>query len=388
MNTTVQSQADGTYNFPGLRPGTYTVTETQPAGYFDGKDSIGSLSGTLGADSVSAIVVNPADAGSGYNFGELRASSLSGLVFDDRNNDGLQGPGENGIGSVTITLTGTDDLGNPVNTTIQTQPDGSYSFPGLRPGTYSISETTPAGLLDGKDTIGTPGGTVTNDQFSNIVLSEGTDGVANNFAELTPATLSGNIYNDLNNDGVRQVGETGVGGVTITLTGTDDLGAPVTTTVQSQPDGSYNFPGLRPGTYTVTETQPAGYLDGKDAVGSLNGTLGADSVSAIVVNPADAGTDYNFGELRASSLSGLVFDDRNNDGLQGPGENGIGSVTITLTGTDDLGNPVNTTIQTQPDGSYELPGLPARDVFDQRNDAGWLARRQGYDWDAGWHLGQ
>ena len=37
-------------------------------------------------------------------------------------------------------------------------------------GTYTITETQPAGYTDGKDTIGTPGGTVGNDAFSNIVL--------------------------------------------------------------------------------------------------------------------------------------------------------------------------------------------------------------------------
>jgi uncharacterized repeat protein (TIGR01451 family)/fimbrial isopeptide formation D2 family protein len=357
INTTVQTQPDGTYSFGNLRPGTYTVTETQPAGYLDGIDTVGSLNGTLGADSVSAIPVNPADTGTGYNFGELRASSLSGVVFDDRDNDGVQDPGENGIVGVSLLLTGADDLGNPVSTTVMTQPDGTYSFAGLRPGTYSISEVTPAGYLDGKDTIGTPGGISSNDVFSNIVLTQGVDGTANNFAELTPATLSGNIFIDSDNDGVRDAGETGLGGETVTLTGTDDLGNPVNTSIQTQPDGTYSFPGLRPGTYTITETQPIGYLDGKDTVGSLAGTVGPDSVSAIVVNPANTGTNYNFAELRPGTLSGTVFRDDSNDGVQQAGEPALGGVTITLTGTDDLGNAINTTLMTQPDGSYSFPGL-------------------------------
>ena len=67
-----------------------------------------------------------------------------------------------------------------MSTTTTTAADGSYSFGTLRPGTYTITETQPAGFLDGKDTIGTPGGTTGNDVFSNIVLNEGVNGTNNN----------------------------------------------------------------------------------------------------------------------------------------------------------------------------------------------------------------
>ena len=45
-------------------------------------------------------------------------------------------------------------------------------------------ETQPVQFIDGKDTIGTPGGTTTNDMFSDIVLPADFDGVNNNFGEL------------------------------------------------------------------------------------------------------------------------------------------------------------------------------------------------------------
>ena len=49
----------------------------------------------------------------------------------------------------------------------------------------------------------------------------------------------------------------------IVVTGTDDTGAPVSLTVNSGADGSWSFPNLRPGSYTVTETtQPAGTSNG------------------------------------------------------------------------------------------------------------------------------
>jgi len=90
---------------------------------------------------------------------------------------------ELGIASVTVKLTGTDDLGQAVSKTDLTDVNGFYSFEGLRPGNYKITETQPAAFLDGKDTIGTPGGTTSNDMFSNIALPEGFDGMNNNFGE-------------------------------------------------------------------------------------------------------------------------------------------------------------------------------------------------------------
>ena len=59
----------------------------------------------------------------------------------------------------------------------------------------------------------------------------------------------------------------------------------------------------------VTETQPTTHLDGRDAVGSEGGTLGADTVTAIVLNGGDAGVHYDFGELRPATVSGTIFEE-------------------------------------------------------------------------------
>ena len=68
------------------------------------------------------------------------------------------------------------------------------------------------------------------------------------------------------------LGELGIAGVDVTLTGADDLGNVIDVTVQTDVNGDYLFDGLRPSDadgYTVTETQPAGFCDGIDTVGSL-----------------------------------------------------------------------------------------------------------------------
>jgi hypothetical protein len=49
---------------------------------------------------------------------------------------------------------------------------------------YQIEQVQPAGFADGRDTVGTLGGTLANDRISNIVLAAGDNGTGYDFAEL------------------------------------------------------------------------------------------------------------------------------------------------------------------------------------------------------------
>ena len=128
-------------------------------------------------------------------------ASVAGFVYLDSNDNGLMESGEPGIPGVTVTLTGTNYLGQSVNLTTTTNSAGAYSFTTLAPGTYSLTETPPTGYLDGINTVGSQGGTVGDDQFTNVVLAAGQNGMDNDFAELLPASIAGNVYNDANDNG-------------------------------------------------------------------------------------------------------------------------------------------------------------------------------------------
>lgn len=112
-------------------------------------------------------------------------------------------------------------------------------------------------------------------------------------AGLTGGSISGFVYQDTNNDGVKDAGEPGIAGVTVTLSDAEDA---VTTT---DANGSYTFVlnlSNEACPYTVTETQPAGFADGIDTVGSSGGTLGNDTMS-LCIDADDIAFGYNFGEL-------------------------------------------------------------------------------------------
>ena len=239
-------------------------------------------------------------------------ASIAGNVYHDVNNNGLKEGGELPIPGVTITLTGTDSYGNvlPPMTT-QTLPDGSYLFDNLPPGTYTVTETHPTTWVDGKDTVGvgaTGGlGTAGNDVISNIGLNGGDAATEYNFGEFKPlpggvttASISGYVYYDANNDGVKDPGEQPISGVTITLTGNNGDVRSATTDA----NGFYQFTGLEPGaTYTVVETQPGGWTDGKDTPGTVFADTGGGANDRFVVVPGSGqnGLEWNFGEHHANS---------------------------------------------------------------------------------------
>ncbi|QEG41865.1 COG1361 S-layer family protein [Roseimaritima ulvae] len=116
-------------------------------------------------------------------------STIAGVVYVDSNNNGVQDAGEAGIADVTMTLTGTDTLGNTISRTVTTGSDGAYLFDQLPAGTYTLTQTDPDQFLDGQDSAGTidgvaSGATVGNDEISNILLGSDVDAVMFNFGEL------------------------------------------------------------------------------------------------------------------------------------------------------------------------------------------------------------
>jgi len=135
---------------------------------------------------------------------------------------------------------------------------------------------------------------------ANSGFEEWSVGVSIPFVPPTPApsSLSGFafLFNPLTNQFVA------LPGVTITLSGTDFLGRPVSMTTTTGPDGSYSFTGLMPGTYTLTATPPnSTYVDDGDVPGTVNGTqdgtyegAGSFAIGGITLGAGQNGINYNF----------------------------------------------------------------------------------------------
>ncbi|MCE9548646.1 MAG: carboxypeptidase regulatory-like domain-containing protein [Planctomycetia bacterium] len=359
---TTTTNAQGQYKFegPDLLPGTYRVVETQPTGYF----SVGAQPGTIGGSTVgqadtpnilSQITVLGGQDSIENNFGEARPASLSGVVYHDRNNNGVQNPGDEGIGGVTIQVipvSTIDGSTTPIITT--TNADGSWSVTGLAPGTYRVVELQPAGYIDGIDTPGNAGGTAVNpgDQINGIVLAPGQAGINYKFGEYKPGSISGRVHGDLNGDCTYQEGEKLLAGVKVHLL---DKDGKIIATTTTNALGEYRFDNLVAGTYGVLEETPVGYFDGGEKVGSAGGEVtGNDRVEKIVLVSETHGVRYDFCEKLPSSISGRVHGDLNGDCTYQEGELLLAGVKVHLLDKDGK---IIATTTTNALGEYKFDNL-------------------------------
>ncbi|WKB56153.1 SdrD B-like domain-containing protein [Eleftheria terrae] len=403
--TTTSAAATGSYSFGSLFPGQYTVAEgSQPAGYVDGTDSVGTAGGSAAAnDRVSGIELGSNVQATGYDFGE-QLTRVQVRVFEDGNNDGSVQPGEAGITGVALRLTGTDANGRPVDIAavpVAGQP-GRYEFPNVPPSSaagYTITETQPATYAPGKASanghpgVAQPGGNVITGV---TVPTSGAPATLGDylFGELTSGQVRGRAYYDVDGDGSqRSSGEPGLAGVVVRLSGTDDNGNAVDVATTTDGNGDYVFNNVAPGSYTVTQTRPGGYLPGLTRAGSVTGagsvagsvpssgtgvTAGprgsnANAITGIRLGSVGASSSSNnFSSVRAASLAGLVYADiAPSNGGRDAGEPGIAGVSVTLSGTDLYGHAVTRVLTTAPDGSFGAADLlPGTYQLDEAQPSG------------------
>ncbi len=122
-----------------------------------------------------------------------------------------------------------------------------------------------------------------------------------------PSSLSGYVYFDVSNDGIKDSAESAIGNVLVTLDGTTTQGQAIQQTQMTEANGSYEFFGLDAGTYTISQSQPTSVLDGVDTVGSAGGTAENDRFTVVLGEGVD-GEDYNFGERGRQAASIRLVD--------------------------------------------------------------------------------
>jgi choice-of-anchor A domain-containing protein len=300
-------------------------------------------------------------------------SDISGMVFFDQNKDGLPQDLEMRFPAVAVTLTGQDHDGNPLSLNTQSDSGGIFKFTGLAGGVYSIQVTTPDGYLPGTSSAGAFGGTTAPNSISGITIIQGQGSGGYNFAEirldqpppppLPPSQISGMVYVDVNHDGQPQDSETRLQGVTVTLTG--EGGNPTFTTT-TDAGGIYSFAVPVGGAYAIAAATPNGYMAGTSTVGAFGGTPQPGIITGISIVQGQGSGGYNFAEVVCdapppgpSQLSGMVYEDQNQDGQPQDNEMRFANNAMTLSGIDLTGASVFRTTTTDAGGIYVFSDLPA-----------------------------
>jgi uncharacterized repeat protein (TIGR01451 family) len=388
----VTADANGAYRFTNLPAGNFRVNVTPgtlPANVSPTFDLDG-----IGSANVADTTLTAGQTRTDVDFGYRSAAGLGDRVWLDQDRDGLQDAGEFGVvgAVVRLTLAGRDgQLGtaDDLTYTATTGDNGVYSFPGL-PVYGAIGDQFRVDVLS----VPAVGGVVPVSDLDSAVgagdqTAAGTLGANQtrtdvDFGYSGTGTIAGRVFLDGNNNGVQDAGEPNLPNVVVTLTGTDVFGNPVVDPntggpyrVTTDANGDYRFVNLIPGTYTATEAQPAGLLDGIDTPGSLGGTAGqgaadTDAVRSIALPIGGVSVQNNFAEIPPASIVGSVYEDRNRNRRQDPGEPGIPGTVITLVGTDDRGT-VTRTLTTDASGNYRFDDLrPGVYTLTQTQPAGYV----------------
>lgn len=157
-----------------------------------------------------------------------------------------------------------------------------------------------------------PAGFAGEDSFTYTITDE--DGLTDDaivtvsITDYLPGGLSGVVFIDADADGIQDNDELVLGGIQVTLSGTDVDGNDVYQQLQTDLSGNYEFGNLKAGDYTVTQTQPRYLVDGGFIGANPDITFDSNSFS-VTLGYGESVEDGNFTEKgrEAQTLSLMDF---------------------------------------------------------------------------------
>lgn len=362
---TKQTGPDGSYSFPDLVSGAWTVKVVTT-------DRVGprlawpdeTKDNDAYSDATIPVTLAPGEQVTHRDAGLYRAAEISGRVWLDKDGSGRQEPvpGEDPVPGVVVTLYDAKD--NPVGTSKTTGTDGKYAFPGLDPAGYRVGFQLPSDLhftkqVEGyadtdSDVVPTPSPGTT----AWIPLGSGDVKNKTDAGVYKYGGVGDRVWEDTNGDGFQDETEVGVpiGTVTVTLFKPDGTSEEKTVT-----GGQYAFAGLVPGKYQAKFAIPSGYVFTRQFAGKNPGDKDSDvpedgdgTTAFFTVVSGVANNDIDLGVCKLGKIGDRVWEDTDGDGLQGATEPPVAGVDVTL--TDDWGGKAYKA-KTQSDGTYSFPDV-------------------------------
>jgi hypothetical protein len=364
---TTFTDGNGNYLFDRVYPGTGTfyaevLSTTLPAGLLPSPGNNNGRGPSLTITGTDVYLAND------FGYTAPAGTAVVGdRIWSDADADAVQDPGEVGIGGVTVRLMapGPDGLFGTVDDVITattiTAADGTYLFLGIAPGVYRVDviSALPGYVL----TLGP-------EPSNPILLAAGDVDVSRDFGYRNASlfSIADAVWDDENGDGVRDAGEAGIPGVTVTIR---NSGGFLLGTAVTDANGNFQFSGLANGDYTLDVTDTAGFVT------NLQPTTAAANTGQLAITVAGANVSAtSFGYRSLGTIGEVVWSDSDGDGVRDPSEPGIGGVTvrIIISGPDGLfgtaDDAVIATTTTAIDGSYRFTGLPQADYRVQVTDTG------------------
>lgn len=324
------------------------------------------LSKTRNDDLSWSYYINIFDASStgqyAFEWAQTPKTAISGKVYQDINGNGVQDPGENGIGAVDVMLNGFDDSGMQISLVAYTNSNGLFAFNDLNAGLYALDVGPVEGMTNGLAVAGDAGGDANNGSINAIRLTAGTPSQGYLFAKQPGSvvvpngpSISGTVYLDSNNNGVMNNGEPGLAGIRVSLSGIYNV------STLTDFAGHFEFRQLPPGTYDLSVADARRLLNGRAVAGSAGGNaLIQGKIQSIILNEGDKAEGYLFAKTnfaQGSFISGTVYEDTNGNNSINKGEPLLSGISVFLTGIDERGRVISKTAITDVQGNFVINDL-------------------------------
>lgn len=370
---TVLTDANGTYSFVGLNPGTYYISVDKDP---DFKFSPVVVGGNQVSSSVDSPLSNKSPCitlTTGKNdktllCGMYEPANTGNKVWNDLNGDGIQQSDEPGIVDVTVRLYDKDGV---VVGDTTTDVDGLYSFLDLSPGNYSVKFILPERFIftvqPKSSFVSADREDVTSDadRVTGMTpvkfLKSGDSYYSFDAGMFIPVTVNGTTWHDLNADGFKQGNELGLASVAITLY---DYNGDLVATTTTGANGVWKFEEMPPGSYHVKITPPT---DPSGKVFALspkpaNVTSRADfdlitmkSTAKFFEGGSSSGGFFDAGLYLPATIGDRIWFDDTPNGIQ-EGDEASYDIPITVNLYDALGYKVKETTSTVT-GFYQFTGV-------------------------------
>jgi hypothetical protein len=383
VSRTTTTGTGGYYEFKELAPGSYTVAEVCPTGWYQ---SYPTPSGGCGTGVHAFTIVSGApgapDVHANNNFGNYQPSTKTGVKYHDLNGNGTRDANEPGIAGVTIALLS----GGSLVQSTTTDANGNYTLSGILPSQtpYLVCEVLPAGYTQsapnanttlgaGEKLAACPAGYAA--QGYEITVSASAQSfTGNDFGNYQNGSVSGTKISDANGSGTVDAGEVGLANWPIHLFGTTGLGAAVHRHELTNGSGQFTFANLPPGQYKLCEEQKPGFLQ-KFPTLATAGAIDCGTLLLAVHDPVIPGIGYDLTLQSGQNLAtGFDFLNQPNQGCT-PGfwQGGFGIDLWNTANDPEWGLPRITNGSTNPftqatlfnsffQPAFELAGLTMLDI--------------------------
>jgi protocatechuate 3,4-dioxygenase beta subunit len=339
------TDANGSYQFDDLPPGTFTVVVNEndlPTQYSQTQDPETPGDPCANCNGQGTVAIGN-ESIADFNFGYEPAGygTIGDFVWYDINGDGYQNAGEPGLAAITLNLY--VDYGNGYQLVDSTETNGSgfYSFTNLPPGDYRVEVDTADTNLP-LDTNGTPY-VPTTPTAVDVSLASGQTYLDADFGFAPGGIIGNTIYWDANSNADQDWNEPGIPDVTVNLQVWDGSNWVPYASDTTDSEGEYLFTGLPAGDYRVVVDTSSTLIAGKTLTGDPD-TNGipcdpdpgdpwsgfCDSTHTVQIRPGQTYLGANFGYRPTGVVGDFVWLDLAGDGVRSGGESGIPEVEVTI----------------------------------------------------------